>query len=49
MQISVIDNMRQFKELLEVFSEVFEWEDNVVDDNYLTDSLNNKNFHCKNR
>ena len=27
-----------------VFAEVFEWEDNVVDDNYLTDSLNNKNF-----
>jgi possible acetyltransferase len=34
MQISVIDNMRQFKELLEVFAEVFEWEDKVVDDAY---------------
>ena len=44
MQISVVDNMSEFKELLELFAEVFEWEDNVVDDNYLTDSLNNKNF-----
>lgn len=44
MQISVIDNMRQFKELLEVFAEVFEWEDKVVDDAYLSNCLNNKNF-----
>lgn len=40
----IVDNVNQFKELLDVFAEVFEWNNSKTNTDYIAGVLENKSF-----